>query len=405
MCFRKSTLRILFSLCAALGLVTSPAWAKLGVLDYNVNGIGPSGSEGREALQRIVDFFDPDVLIFQEAIGTTYPQQFLAANADYEGFYSSSDGAGNRRMIMSKFDILDESVREYELGEGSLRTLFAVTLDLPGPHDLEVFTAHWNASSASVRENESATSASILQSYRLASPGSWYVYAGDFNDVDTSPRVTSLLDPSVGLTLFTPVDPNNGSSATINSDPAKGTYLDRRIDYILPSDTLLSYDLTGRVLNTWSDSAETIPSPLERSDTISASDHLPICAWFDIPVDVDPLPGDANDDGVVDGGDYTIWADNYLSTGLPPASEGGWFYGNFNEDDTVEGGDYTIWADSYNPSGASSATRASSEFAGIEATLETGRTAAASPPAVVPEPAAIAALCVGALLALRRRRR
>ena len=59
------------------------------------------------------------------------------------------------------------------------------------------------------------------------------------------------------------------------------------------------------------------------------------------------LPGDANLDAFRDGGDYTIWADNYGTTDAPPWSQGGWAVGNFNEDTMVDGGDYTIWADNY----------------------------------------------------------
>jgi hypothetical protein len=60
-----------------------------------------------------------------------------------------------------------------------------------------------------------------------------------------------------------------------------------------------------------------------------------------------PPPGDANADGVADGADYTIWADHYLWTDLPPGDQGGWIFGNFSGDDVVDGADYTIWADHY----------------------------------------------------------
>jgi len=52
------------------------------------------------------------------------------------------------------------------------------------------------------------------------------------------------------------------------------------------------------------------------------------------------IPGDANEDGIVNGSDYTIWADNYL---LP----GSWEKGDFNSDGIVNGSDYTLWADHY----------------------------------------------------------
>jgi len=49
-------------------------------------------------------------------------------------------------------------------------------------------------------------------------------------------------------------------------------------------------------------------------------------------------PADANDDGTVDGADYTVWADHYLQ---PGAFEDG----DFNVNGLVEGADYTVWAD------------------------------------------------------------
>jgi len=55
-------------------------------------------------------------------------------------------------------------------------------------------------------------------------------------------------------------------------------------------------------------------------------------------------PGDANLDGAVDGGDYTIWCDNY-------GQSGGWGSGDFNDDALIDGADYTIWCDNYGSTG------------------------------------------------------
>lgn len=282
--------------------------AGVSILNYNISGIGDPNSESREALQRIVDYFDPDIIIFQEGKGLTNLLDFFVDNNDYEAFYSSADGAGNRRVIMAKestYDIIDSSVREYSLGEGSLRTLFAATIDIPGPKDLEVFTAHWHASSAAVRDNESAASVAIIQDYRENHPYSLYIYTGDLNDEDTSYRITNLLDPNVGLNLFTPVDLNNDSNATINSDPNKGTYISRRIDYILPSETALWFYINGKVLNTWTYTPETIPAGLTLSDTIDASDHLPV--YMNLTA-----PGDMDNDNDVDFIDYAIFAPHWF---------------------------------------------------------------------------------------------
>ncbi|MBL9123698.1 MAG: PEP-CTERM sorting domain-containing protein [Planctomycetaceae bacterium] len=84
-------------------------------------------------------------------------------------------------------------------------------------------------------------------------------------------------------------------------------------------------------------------------------------------------PGDANSDGIVDGADYTIWADHYLQTVT-------WRYGNFNFDGIVDGADYTVWADNYAPASLAAAA--------------------------VPEPATLVSALVGAgLLAVAASRR
>ena len=83
--------------------------------------------------------------------------------------------------------------------------------------------------------------------------------------------------------------------------------------------------------------------------------------------------GDINYDGKVDGGDYTIWADNYGQSGV------GWSGGDLNGDGVVDGGDYTLWADNYG--------------------YGTGGEAA------IPEPMTLALLGVGGVLCLARKRR
>jgi len=91
-----------------------------------------------------------------------------------------------------------------------------------------------------------------------------------------------------------------------------------------------------------------------------------------------PWPGDVQPDGKVDGGDYTIWADNYGKTDAPLWSAGGWTVGNFTDDTNVDGADYTVWADNYG--------------------YGTGG-------APVPEPATLLVLAVGGAAGLIRRRR
>ncbi len=79
-------------------------------------------------------------------------------------------------------------------------------------------------------------------------------------------------------------------------------------------------------------------------------------------------PGDANSDGLVDGADYTVWADNFLKSAT-------WRHGNFNYDAIVDGADYTVWADNFAPGALASV-------------------------AAVPEPSAILLAVVGGGLSL-----
>lgn len=57
------------------------------------------------------------------------------------------------------------------------------------------------------------------------------------------------------------------------------------------------------------------------------------------------LPGDANGDRIVDGGDYTAWANNFLGPNLYHNGTTGDFSGN----GIVDAGDYTIWANHFQP--------------------------------------------------------
>lgn len=70
-------------------------------------------------------------------------------------------------------------------------------------------------------------------------------------------------------------------------------------------------------------------------------------AW-DVVVDPDvPLAGDANNDGAVDGADYTLVADNYGFVGVAGFADGGWYKGNLNDDDVVDAADAAVWQTSY----------------------------------------------------------
>ena len=55
------------------------------------------------------------------------------------------------------------------------------------------------------------------------------------------------------------------------------------------------------------------------------------------------LPGDANNDGIVDGVDYVFWLNNYNKT-----VTNGSVSGDFDGNGIVDGPDYVIWINHYN---------------------------------------------------------
>lgn len=89
-------------------------------------------------------------------------------------------------------------------------------------------------------------------------------------------------------------------------------------------------------------------------------------------------PADANDDRLVDGADYVVWANHFQKSGNPAQ-------GDFNGDGFIDGADYVVWANHFS-STASSVARAAM---------------------LVPEPATFAMALVGllSLAALVRRPR
>ena len=94
------------------------------------------------------------------------------------------------------------------------------------------------------------------------------------------------------------------------------------------------------------------------------------------------LPGDADLNGKVDGGDLAIWQQCYDPLGLNPNT---FPMGDFNLDGKIDGGDLALWQQNYNPLGFKASGLATA--------------------AVNPEPASLCLLALGAAAILCRRRR
>jgi hypothetical protein len=66
------------------------------------------------------------------------------------------------------------------------------------------------------------------------------------------------------------------------------------------------------------------------------------------PVEAGPIPGDANGDGKVDGGDLAIWQQNYDPLGV---AQNTFAMGDWNADGKIDGGDLALWQQNYDPLG------------------------------------------------------
>jgi hypothetical protein len=103
--------------------------------------------------------------------------------------------------------------------------------------------------------------------------------------------------------------------------------------------------------------------------------------------------GDANLDGAVDGSDYSLIDNAYITDKTAPGTLTGWYNGDFNYDGVINGSDYTLIDNTFNQQGGS---LGSNPLAQISA--QVGSSA-------VPEPATLSLLAIGATGLLGRRKR
>lgn len=147
---------------------------------------------------------------------------------------------------------------------------------------------------------------------------------------------------------------------------------------ITREDGVIEFAMNDYVLDTFTDGVFFTGGTflVAQSDPFNSSNGANGAVFDNIRValPVDPIPGDYNEDGVVDAADYTIYRDtegDSVTAGTGADGNGNGF---------IEPGDYTVWADAYG--------------------------SLASPPALaVPEPATAAMLIVASFAAWARGRR
>lgn len=284
----------------------SASAAPLSLLTWNVAGNGATdwttNAVQVQAIGRIVQFIQPDVITFQEIPNDYVTEMTNFVTAFLPGYhlarYSGTDGI-LRSVIASRYPISREQrwldgvlLNDFGYDGWFTRDLFEAEIVIPQwSAPLHVFTTHlksgFDADSISRRGAEAlAISNFVVNTYYPTWTNQPFVLTGDFNedvmanasyDADVIPKLTNS---AVGLVLTTPVNPTTKSERTFSIRAS----LQSRLDYILPNDLLYSNILASQTVRT--DVLNPTPTGLNGDDDRTASDHLGVLMIFDNPYSV-----------------------------------------------------------------------------------------------------------------------
>ncbi len=158
------------------------------------------------------------------------------------------------------------------------------------------------------------------------------VDGGKLGEADASPFDMVWTGASLGQHVLSAVATDNRAAVT-HSSPITVTVA-------LPGDADLNGLVDGADYTVWADHYRLAPPADANGD--GQTDGADYTRWADhFGEPGSRQEGDFNSDGVVDGADYTVWADRYGYSGC------GWVDGDFTGDGVVDGADYTIWADHF----------------------------------------------------------
>lgn len=285
--------RCLAILTALLATAVATA-APLRVAAFNVESYGNAGTTEYDALVRIVQTLDADIVLIQEASNDNGRLAFQSAfAADYPfRALSAADGAGNRQQTFSRWPLINPAQL---FGGGFARSTVRVDVDVdpsnPGG-EFRLYNVHWKSGTtgadATLRLQMAQEIRDDIVAARAVDPQIRIIVGGDFNEQPGDPAVRVLTDAPISLQLNDEFDPNNGSRLT---RPSSG----RNIDHVLISNSLDAVYTVGRTFNTLT-YVPSPPPPALIFDSPNASDHIAIYADMEL---IQYIPGDMNLDGAV----------------------------------------------------------------------------------------------------------
>ena len=181
----------------------------------------------------------------------------------------------------------------------------------------------------------------------------------------------------------TPIDGNlTGNYWTVSKFENFNLYLYRNSDCSLVARSVSSIDSVEHIFyHVVDEDTYTLLVELAGSGTRTDTYGL---AWNTL------IPGDANGDGKIDGGDLATWQQHYDPTG---AGNNLWTTGDWNWDGKVDGADLSLWQQNYDPRGTGLGTPLTSQQLEQMFGIST-----------VPEPASLILLTTALLGALGVRR-
>ena len=273
------------------------------LLTYNTHGNGVTDWSVDvpqvQAIGRQLAFLQPDIIALNEIPQREVYQMtnFVAAYLpDYSLATNSGTDSFIRSVVLSRFPIrrsqrwLDAaSLTNFGFDGRFTRDLFEVEIDVPDFNlPLHVFVAHLKATtsadSAAKRAAEaSAVSNLLVTQFIPANPGRPYILMGDLNEdinrpgSDSQQAIERLANQATGLSLTTPLNPFTQDDRTISIQKS----LTVRFDYILPSALLFTNIIDSQVFRT--DLPNPLPAALLATDSVTASDHLPVVMTFRNP--------------------------------------------------------------------------------------------------------------------------
>jgi endonuclease/exonuclease/phosphatase family metal-dependent hydrolase len=335
-CFKSPALLVAALLAAGDAAAQSTS---VRVLDFNIRrGIGGTDSTTSEQLEiaKIVNYLQPDVWTINElggnssAFNPTTAHDLLVSfiRNDLTIFGANPQEGTNFFLYIGTIDdnyITNAIVSRYPLlathtysdgggGFGSVRGLEMALVDVPGPNDVGVFTAHLKAQStttdAEKRQAEANADKTNVTAWMSAHPGDAVIFSGDWNETEDAGETDNWSTGQIGDSL-----PNGGgtyhpittmrSSGLLDARPLSiagdkdtidSASPNARFDYLLYSSGALSLT-SGMVFDTKQyTSAQLAALNLANgtnflaSDSANASDHLPVFGVFATA----PEPGTAS---------------------------------------------------------------------------------------------------------------